>query len=205
MGAFPKGLKQLIYYPEIGYGFYPVDNSGVYDSDYFKKYQDYTNTEIGRAISQARVDLVRRHYSGAVVDIGIGCGDFVITHGNAFGYDVNPAGIEWLKEKNLWIDPYEIGADAICCWDSLEHIENPSDLIETVEKWIFVSVPIFRDAEHILKSKHFRKDEHFHYFTHDGFVSFMDSYGFEMVEYNAMESELGREDIGSYAFRRKHG
>lgn len=202
MDAISEQVDELVYYPESGYGFYPVKSDGVYDESYFEKYKAYTDTPMGRALNQARLDLVARHYAGPVVDIGIGCGDFVAAYDGAFGYDVNPAGIKWLKDNCLWADPYTAKVTAVTCWDSLEHIANPAILLNQVLGWVFVSIPIFENCEHILRSKHFRKDEHYLYFTHPGFVKYMAKHGFEMVEYNAMESFLGREDIGSYAFRR---
>jgi hypothetical protein len=192
----------LEWHSSLGFGFYPVPPSEVYDADYFKKYQAYTDTPMGHALTQARVDLVERHYPGSVVDIGIGAGDFVQAMSGAFGYDVNPAGIEWLKSQNAWCNPYETPVSAITCWDSLEHIESPGNLLKQVRGWVFVSIPIFESCEHVLRSKHFRKDEHFWYFTHEAFVRFMQAQDFELVEYNSMESDLGRDGIGTYAFRR---
>lgn len=202
MGEFLDG-DSLIFYPEKGVGFYPVKCDGVYDESYFEKYKAYTDTEIGHKLNESRVDMVRRHYHGPVVDIGIGCGDFVSACGDAFGYDINPAGIKWLKQRNLWSDPYNAKVTAITCWDSLEHIEKPWELLNQVREWVFVSIPIFEDSGHILRSKHFRKDEHFWYFTHQGFIEFMNFYGFNMIEYSNMETEIGRDGIGSYVFRRK--
>jgi hypothetical protein len=87
-------------------------------------------------------------------------------------------------------------------WDSLEHIEDMELIISKITEWAFVSIPIFDNAEHCLKSKHFRKDEHFWYFTNQGIKAWFRSQGFECVEENSMESQLGREDIKSYAFKR---
>jgi hypothetical protein len=197
-------MEQLLQWDEtLERGFYPVDPTGVYDASYFDKYRSYTDTEMGRDITSARVGLVNRHYAGSVVDIGIGCGDFVQAMPGAFGYDVNPTGIQWLKDRHLWCDPYEFPVNAVTCWDSLEHIKKPELLLNYVRKWVFVSIPIFEDKAHVLRSKHFRPDEHFHYFTHLSFIRFMSDQGFGLVEYNEMESDLGRDGIGTYAFRRR--
>jgi len=87
-------------------------------------------------------------------------------------------------------------------WDVLEHIPNYQLLLANVREWLFVSLPIFRDAEHVLRSKHFRPTEHCWYFTRDGLVYAMKQCGFELVAESTFETDLGREDIGTFAFQR---
>jgi hypothetical protein len=191
----------LTWIEQPGIGFYPVHDT-PYDRRYFDKYVGYAHTEIGRRLNAARIALVARHYHGQVVDIGIGCGQFVQTRPATFGYDVNPAGIEWLRTRQRFVDPYARLVKAATFWDSLEHIRDPGALLVNVTSWAFVAIPIFRNLPHVLRSKHFRPDEHFWYFTERGFVTFMGSHGFELVERNMDETTIGREDILSYAFRR---
>jgi len=74
-----------------------------------------------------------------------------------------------------------------------------------VRKWLFVSLPIFRDAEHVLRSKHFRPQEHVWYFSRDGLIYAMKQCGFDLVSESNVETELGREDIGTFAFKRSSG
>lgn len=195
--------NSLIWMPEKGIGYFPV-NDFPYNRDYFKKYEDYAETEMGLEITQARIDLVARHYSGPLVDVGIGCGQFISNRENTFGFDVNPEAERWLKKRQLWQDIYDVEFDALTFWDSLEHIKNPSLAVQTAKKWVFVSIPIFHSSAHILRSKHFRKDEHFWYFTGRGLVEWFNNQGFDLIESTHAESELGREDIMSFAFRRRH-
>jgi hypothetical protein len=35
--------------------------------------------------------------------------------------------------------------DVACFWDSLEHIHNPTPLLQNVRRWVFTSLPIFRN------------------------------------------------------------
>lgn len=193
--------RQLVWLPEKGIGYYPAIGH-PYDRAYFDKYVRMAETPMGGSITQARIDMVARHYIGPVVDVGIGCGDFVERRPNTLGYDINPSGIEWLKERKAFVDISVGEFDAVAFWDSLEHIQEPLDIVGRVRKWMFVSIPIFRDCEHLLTSHHYRKDEHYWYFTEFGFVSFVGSAGFELVERNEMETELGRDSIMSFAFRR---
>ena len=195
--------ENLIWFPEKGVGYYPV-NSFNYDADYFNKYKGYANTEMGNELNQTRVSFVSKFYQGNLLDVGIGCGQFVSSRENTYGYDVNPEGIKWLKENNLFIDLYgNKKFDALTFWDSLEHIREPEKAIRQAKKYVFVSIPIFGDLSNLLNSKHYRKDEHFWYFTHSGLVQWFSTNGFDLVDMIDKESELGRDCIFTYAFRRR--
>ncbi|MNG41039.1 hypothetical protein D3C84_1299630 [compost metagenome] len=54
----------------------------------------------------------------------------------------------------------------------------------------------------VLQSKHYKPGEHLHYWTLPGFVNWCEAQGFELQEANHAESELGREGITSFAFKR---
>lgn len=193
---------QLIWLPEKGMGYYPVKPSDMpYNEEYFKRYQRQADTDIGRELVKARVEMVKRHWSGSVIDVGIGCGNFVLGHGNAKGSDVNPIAIQWLKKRGLYADPYN-GCASLCFWDSLEHIFDIEEIVSKAYKFVFVSIPIFESAEHCMRSKHFRRDEHVWYFTDAGLKAWFSEQGFACVEENDMETVIGREDIKSYAFKR---
>ena len=71
----------------------------------------------------------------------------------------------------------------------LEHIPDFQPLLANVREWVFVSLPIFRDAEHVLRSKHFRPEEHCWYFTRDGLVYAMKMCGFALVSESKVETE----------------
>lgn len=201
----------FVWLPEFEMGYYPVKDDSVYDRSYFDKYTEYSHTQMGKDLTKARIEFVDRFHKGFILDIGIGCGDFVQSRNNTEerktstrGFDINPAGKEWLEERNLFSNAYEdsIKYPAMTFWDSLEHIENPDILLKSVREWVFVSLPIFAGVNHILTSKHFRKDEHRWYWTNDGFIDWMMRQGFEMHDHTYFEQGLGREDIHTYAFKR---
>jgi hypothetical protein len=200
--------RRLTWWPELGIGHYPVE-AGVepYDQEYFDRFERDAQTPLGRALMMARHDFVERHYRGALVDIGIGSGAFIDRRRAdaqpTWGYDVNQAAIEWLTERKLLVDPYRCPFDAMTLWDVLEHIPDYQPLLANVRRWLFVSLPIFRDAEHVLRSKHFRPLEHIWYFSRDGLVYAMKQCGFELVSESTVETDLGREDIGTFAFKRE--
>lgn len=198
----------LVWLPERGMGYFPVSEQ-PYDQEYFAKYQGYATTDLGRAITRARVDLVNSYVGDEtaqvrVVDVGIGCGDFVASRGGeTYGFDINPAGIEWLVSRGRWLDPYSNEVYAVTLWDVLEHIPDPGPLFENVLQYVFVSLPIFTDARHVLSSKHFRRDEHCWYWTRDGLIAWMAEHRFGCVEHNTTESLLGREDVHTFVFGRR--
>ena len=194
--------RSLVWVADPGIGYLPLDGAQPYDESYFAKYAGYAETDVGRRLNAARMALVARHWDGPLVDVGIGCGQFVAARPMTQGYDVNPAGIAWLNERDLWCDPYAQDVRAACFWDSLEHITDPAPLLANVRDKAFVALPIFRDMQHALGSKHFRPDEHCWYFTERGFVAFMDAHGFRLVEVTDDEMRIGREDILSFAFER---
>jgi len=176
-----------------------------YDSAYWNKYRVMDDTETGEKLTSARVDMVRRHFKGQGIDVGIGGGRFVTASG-FHGFDVNSAALAWLVSRGAYANPYLDKPEAITCWDSLEHVPDPDLLLASTREWLFVSMPIFEGQQHCLFSKHYKPGEHIHYFTFDGFISYCISQGFVLAEHNIMESDLGREDIHSFAFRRvKHG
>lgn len=192
--------EELQWLPELGIGYYPV-KAMPYDEDYFAKYEIMAETDIGIKLNEARVDLVNKYTKLDVLDIGIGCGTFVKSRENTFGFDINPFGVKWLIERHLYRHPFK-GANSLTFWDSLEHIHDPRLHLAGAKEYVFVSCPIYDDAEHIKRSKHFRKDEHCWYWTMQGLITFMDAFGFEVQEVNWMEKEIGREDIGTFVFKR---
>lgn len=198
-----SALESLMWFPEQGVGFYPVQTEeSPYDAGYFNRYAEMSNSEIGRNLIKVRIDVVKKYYGGEVLDVGIGCGGFIESHGNAKGYDINPTAIEWLSRRALLEDLYSGQHEAVTFWDSLEHIYDIDKVIQHVKTWAFVSIPIFDNAEHCLHSKHFRKNEHVWYFTDWGIKKWFKINGFECKEQSHIENSLGREGINTYVFRR---
>ena len=177
-----------------------------YDQKYFDRFDRNAKTDLGRALMRARCDFVEQHYQGPLIDIGIGSGAFIECRERrqqkTWGYDINPAGLKWLEKRMLLVNPYFVPLEAMTMWDVLEHMENFCLLLANCREWLFVSLPIFRDAEHALRSKHFKPEEHCWYFSRDGLLFAMKTCGFALVSESDVETELGREDIGTFAFRR---
>lgn len=201
--SLPTGLTKpsLWWSEELGYGWHsspPMQYSG----EYFAHYQKLDDTPMGAALTKARLELVEKYTKASLgVDIGIGGGRYVKeSWGN--GYDVSSEAVEWLQRIYSYVDPYAAPVDHITCWDSLEHIPEPEKLLANVRDWFFVSLPTFESAEEALQSKHFKPAEHLWYFSIPGLIRWAEDQGFQVMEVNHAETELGREGITSFAFKR---
>lgn len=202
MPAEPDGDLMLCQANGIAY---QADRTHVvtYDGEYYGKCASYEASEIAQRINAARCALVARHYSGEMVDVGIGSGQFIRTRQDTMGHDINPVAIEWLKRSDLWEGRLEC-AGAMSFWDVLEHVPDPGTYLDKVQlhAYVFASLPTFDDLRRVRESKHYRPGEHLQYFTVAGFIEWMRAHGFGLLEYNRDETQAGREAIGSFAFKR---
>ncbi len=185
---------------------YQADRTNLvaYDAAYYDKCAGYEGQQIANKINDGRIAFVKKHYGGGrVVDVGIGSGEFIKRRGNTFGTDVNPAGIEWLKRNDLWVERIS-GFGAVTFWDVIEHVEDPETYLRQIglHCYAFFSVPIVYALGAIRLSKHYRPGEHLTYWTQEGFVSWMERHGFMFIEMDDFEIEAGRESIYSFAFKR---
>jgi len=196
------------WFPDWGLGYYPVKNPAApYDNAYFDRFAAAGDTKIGQQLNTFRVGLVRDFVGdGPVLDIGIGAGTFLELHGNCWGFDVNPKGIRFLRNRNRFVNPMEENIDAfraITLFDSFEHIAEPWLLLDRIKyQTVFMSLPIFHGLSHVQSSKHFRPDEHFWHFTENGLTLFMQHHGFANVGRYDQETQFGREDILTFVFMR---
>jgi hypothetical protein len=185
------------------YGFLDIQPRD-YDEAYFNKYQKYAETEMGKKLNDHRLDFVARNYLGNLLDVGVGSLQFVLSRDHTFGFDVNPVAIQRLTDLHVYADPREIKFAAYSFFDSFEHIKDPSPMLDGMESGVivFMSIPSFKDVNHVLRSKHFRPDEHFWYFTPQGLIRFMLDHGFVCIDIDNFEIRVGREDIMSFAFKK---
>ena len=184
-----------------GYGFLDAPKFD-YDSNYFKKYQLLDQTETGHELTAFRIRFVERFTNKKPVDVGIGGGLFC-REMDCLGYDVNSDAVKWLIDNNRYHDPYIKKCDVMTFWDSIEHILVIDEILKMCSRWVFVSIPIFKDKEDCLNSVHYKPGEHIHYFTHFGFIAMMAHQGFILRDYTNQETIIGRDSITSYAFERK--
>jgi len=192
---------------------YQVDmtKSVPYDQAYFDKYVRYEKAPMGRKLNNARVDAVKTWAKDlSCIDIGIGCGTFIkYAQGkgiNFRGYDINPVGVNWLKKRKIYSNPYTSPRTFFCFtfWDSLEHIPDPQKIFNAIPvgAYVFVSIPILPDLECIPTHKHYKPNEHFYYFTSCGFLLYMRRYNFGILKVMDFENESGRESIKTFVFEK---
>ena len=175
-----------------------------YDGAYFNKCLGYEDQDIALKINAGRIALVDK-YVGAkpVLDIGIGSGEFIKKRPNTFGCDINPLALAWLEAEGKRVDDFAIFR-AFTFWDVIEHVEEPAEYFRRIANgsFLFTSLPIFDDLRRIRKSKHYRPNEHFYYWTERGFTDWMARYGFWLQERQDFEIKAGRNSILSFAFRK---
>jgi hypothetical protein len=167
-----------------------VDPS-IYDKSYVLTYTRYDERATGVAIKELRCMAVRKHISGGkLLDFGCGTGAFIGEcqfHGFAAdGYDINPN--TGFCDPLVLLDDYDI----VTFWDSLEHIEDPVELIMRLDaEWVFVCSPSTDDCSGDLTEwRHYKPVEHKHYFNEKALRALLDVCGYDVVEVNYDESKL---------------
>lgn len=176
-----------------------------YDEAYYQKCAGYEGGDIAIAINAGRVALADRHVGSdrAVLDIGVGSGEFIRSRPHTFGYDINPAAVERLRAEDLYSEDFS-RFRAFTMWDVIEHVEMPGLYFRAMldGSHLFCCLPIFGAVSSIRQSRHYRPGEHLYYFTERGFVNWMAEYRWDLIERQEYEIEAGREDIVSFAFRK---
>lgn len=200
-------LKEI----KTGHWYFPVNKSAeeVYDCTYIAKYEGYARTEMGKKITEERKRFVETLFGKEVkcVDVGVGSGDFMYAT-NCLGYDVNPLMVKQLKDEGRYVDIYnkedleQEGIELLTFFDSFEHIQDPSMVLRNMPEGssVVMSIPIYRGFKPLTEWKHYREDEHYHYFTNKGLLKYMLDNGFLVSEFAEFESSLGREDVFTYSF-----
>lgn len=186
---------------EKGWGF--LEPTELCTKDYWNEYRELDKTPLGRVLTAIRCGMVHEMVGQGteLLDVGIGGGAFLVAMNGGKGTDVSEPAIEWLRARGqLWS---ETQVQVMTFWDSIEHILNPGELLSRATQHVFISTPIYRHQAHALSSKHYKPNEHLWYFTNQGIKMFMREYGFTCVKRHKLETDAGREEIGSYAFVRR--
>lgn len=180
----------------------PMDYAGSYWDEYVKR----DASQMGEALTAARVALVNEFGPfDELCDIGIGGGRFVID-GGALGFDVNPDAVAWLQRMLRYHNPYagpRVGA--LTFWDSLEHIPDPAAAVACAAHRVYVSMPIYADLSGVLASPHYKPGEHLWYWTQPGLELWFERQGFRLLHADDRETRLGRRGIMSFVFQRVRG
>ncbi len=202
--------RSLVWLQAEGLGYLDPMPIAAHDKrEYWDEYAGLAGTEMGKAITEFRVDLVSRwtNPNENVLDFGIGSGAFIrerlkLGFLQTFGYDRDPKALAWLFEKERFVNPLVEQVQHVTFWDALEHLPDPEDVFMRIHGHVFITIPIFEDAAHVLESKHYKPGEHYWYFTMRGLDFFMELYRFNRVsEFLDDEVTLGREDVTTAVYK----
>lgn len=189
-----------------------MSKSVPYDLEYFEKYVMDETTLMGVELNKRRLDVVKRWARNfKIIDIGVGCGTFIkyalAGDFDISGYDINPCAVHWLVKHGVYENIHKTDKKFMCYtfWDSLEHIPEPQKILDKIGlgAYVFVSMPIFENLNDIIKSKHYRPDEHYYYFTPLGLLKWFSKHGFSVKSIMDFEQEAGREKIKTFLFEKK--
>jgi|GEM_PF-1919594 len=188
-------------------GYYPVKDTW-YNDLYYDASVRNSQSPIAKMLNEFRARIINKYVEGKILDFGAGCGALLDYRDNTVGYDICPKSIEMLKARGLFYDFYHNDLDkekikGISFFDVIEHIRYPKTVLNQINgQHVIASVPIFKDKNHALTSKHFKINEHFWYFTDHSFIDLMESCGFHLLERTNEETKIGREDIYTYVFKK---
>ena len=170
----------------------------MYDRSYEIRYSRYAKTVRGHNIQNLRYDTILRHIPNNVssyrlLDFGCGVGNFLerINNGGgikAKGFDVNP------YSKHSDIEVLFGGYDIVTFWDSLEHLNNPRQVILGLgPEYLFICTPSVDDWDGELRDltswRHYMPSEHCHYFGEKSLTKLLLSCDYKVLEVNYNESK----------------
>lgn len=201
---------ELVWFHDLDCGYVCPSEPYNYGRSYFEDYVQRSRLLTSDKLMLIRRNFVDAHYTGPLLDFGCGSVTFVEymkQYGHQItGYDINPFAVQVLMNTvGLYCNPYVQRQNAITFWDTLEHVKDPERIINRVNEWAFVCMPIYEGMEQARRSKHFKPGEHIWYFTDGGLIDMFQRCGFACMDSNEKENGAGRSGIKSYAFKRKVG
>jgi len=202
-------VGDMIWFDDLGYGYLPPSAKFSYDGPYFQHWADLETQGKGVVLSWMRMAYTNKFSNNCqVVDVGIGAGTFIKVRNGfwktkcTWGHDVSKEGIEFLDREGINFSFERQRCRVATFWDSLEHTLDASNYLMRIDSLAIISMPIYKDENSVLTSKHFKPNEHIYYFTKDGLVKFMDRYGFNLMDVSTFETDFGREEILTFCFNR---
>ncbi len=183
-----------------------ASNQVKYDDVYYDDCVEYKRTRISRKLNLFRSVFVDNYWSGPVLDFGSAAGGFIEIHGpdRTYGYDIMPKSRAWLRSRDLYLDPWapEFSIDAVSMWDVLGHIPDPASVLESIDQWLFVSLPCFPGRRGLERSPHYKPGERIWYFTKAGFCHWSLKQGFDVIGVSDQETLIGRKGMLTFALHR---
>lgn len=184
--------KGLLHCPTCQhFQFHEPVGTAKYDKSYKEKYDCYEVTELGREINAYRWDFVlENHLAGStrLLDWGCGNGSFVRMAPPGWTvrcYDINP--------HSGCSDNPELAEEAwavVTMWDVLEHMVDPYGFIKNLKTDVLcLTVPDVAGVRGGIESwKHYRPDEHQHYFSVSSLARMLSRAGFYITDLDRSEA-----------------
>lgn len=183
-----------------------------YDYEYIhSRYDQYDTT---RSMSELRMKIITLNVSTwmkSVLDFGCGNGDFLkmMAVSGFKAYAIEKA--DYPLDPRIQRIEEPIRTDLFCCFDSLEHLENPRELIAKVTSpWVIISLPWCHartyGKEWFMNWKHRRPGEHLWHFDHLSLPKFMAEFGYKLTYLGNPEDAIRAADepnILTCIFRKK--
>ena len=186
-----------------------------YDSDYITR--AYSNAPVIE-MSWLRLGLLITTLGktdGTILDIGYGDGSFARaaqTSGfTVYGYDVNPTEYGISRIHSLK-HAFDNKLDCVTLFDSYEHMLNIEDIFSLNTEYFVLTVPYFDrfyndggTIEDISNWKHYKPDEHLHYFTGRSLGILFSRHGYEHVRAlpleDAIRKDVNKPNTMTYVFK----
>lgn len=201
-----------------GVGFLSINKcptKSPYNRSYFQEMEKLYGTWQGRALTKMRVKMIQKSVSyrkepSYCLDVGCGTGHFIkevnrLTDIKAEGIDINELSIQWLHQHDVRVS--RMRYNILTFWNSFQDIENPMSIVEEYQpQFVAMSLPVFRDKEHAIRSHYFKPKEVHWYFTRRGLLNMMEQRGYNVVFMNTEEDrKVGCTGVVSIVFTTKAG
>lgn len=154
------------------------------------------------AMSWIRISFVFTHTGFCrLLDIGCGSGIFVRTAKqvgfNAFGFDIHNIDLgDSVPRVKDWSGQWGV----VTLFDSFEHIEDLESVLLIDTEFFIVTLPHLDAAmsiDSVKRWKHYKPDEHLHYFTKSAIVKLFEKHGFKMIDCVNFEDMIRKPVNGS--------
>ena len=165
-----------------------------YDKEYYQKYKQYAQTPLGHEINRVRWDLVLRDIKKdrtRLLDYGCGTGSFIDSNPSLIvscrGYDVNPHN-GYSVNGSILNEEWDI----VTMWDVLEHMHWPGKFLARLNTGrLYILTPDVSSIKGPIENwKHYRPDEHQHYFTMASIDRLLERNGYLIEKVDRTESVL---------------
>jgi len=195
----------------VNQGFSPADLRRFYQEDYFqgREYVDYVADKPAHLHTlRNHLRVVRRHSppGGRILEIGCAYGFFLEliqrVYPGSVGIDVFSAGIAHARalgldarEGDLLNQRFEHPFDAVCLWDTIEHLPNPGEVLQRSAQLLKPGGHLFLTTGDFgallprwqgLKWRQIHPPTHLFYFTRKSFQELCGRIGLEVVGFSTV-------------------